>query len=189
MNVLPRKFRKSQLTAAALSAALLAGSLPAAVSAQSVRVSAQESSIILSQTATAPFAAAASEAVIPAEATAPYRIVAVGDSITVGYELGMNEKSTVYGYVDRLYEQALYHGAAETQNFGILGLKSAGLKRWLEATEQGLQISAEEAQAGITKYPNATQTIAKSPELRSALARADLIVMTIGGNPSIVRNR
>lgn len=169
------------MTAAALSAALLAGSLPAAASAQSVRAAVQEN-ILLAQPLISLFAAAASESVNPAEVSALFRIVAVGDSITVGYELGMNEKSTVYGYVDRLYEQALYHGAAETQNFGILGLKSAGLNRWLEATEQGLPISAEEAQAGITKYPNATQTIAKSAELRSALAQADLIVMTIGGN-------
>ncbi|UVI31597.1 stalk domain-containing protein [Paenibacillus spongiae] len=172
-----RKFRKTSLTAAALSAALLAGSLPASAAA-----AAQERVIIPTQPAALTAFAAANTGSAIAEAAAPFRIVAVGDSITAGYELGMTEKSAVYGYVDRLYEQALYHGAAEMQNFGILGLKSAGLNRWLEAAEQGKPIGAEEAQAGVTKYPNAVETIARSAELRTALTQADLIVMTIGGN-------
>ena len=43
--------------------------------------------------------------------------------------VGMIGKSVPYGYVDRVYEQALYHGRAELQNYGILGLKSPGIAK------------------------------------------------------------
>ncbi|CAH1211047.1 hypothetical protein PAECIP111893_03362 [Paenibacillus plantiphilus] len=109
-------------------------------------------------------------------------IVAVGDSLTVGYEPGMTESSVPYGYVDRVYEQALYHGRVSIQNFGVMGLKSAGLQAWLNATAQGNAITAEEAQNNLSSYPLASATIAKSAALKTALQGADLIVMTIGGN-------
>ncbi|MBW7461702.1 hypothetical protein K0U00_47380, partial [Paenibacillus sepulcri] len=87
-----------------------------------------------------------------------------------------------YGYADRVYEQALYHGAAELQNFGVLGLKSDGLRQWLEAAQNGTSVTADGIQPGLSKYRLAPETIAKSAELRTVLEQANLIVMTIGGN-------
>lgn len=59
-----------------------------------------------------------------------YHYVALGDSLTVGYEWG-NE--VPYGFVDRLHEQALYKGRAKTTNYGIVGLTSTGLKNQLDS--------------------------------------------------------
>ena len=67
------------------------------------------------------------------ESTEPFYYVALGDSISVGYEPGMTETSIPYGYVDRLYEQALFHHRTEVQNYGILGITSKGLSQYVEA--------------------------------------------------------
>lgn len=50
-----------------------------------------------------------------------FRIVALGDSITAGYEPGMTDVNTKpYGYAERLLEQGWYHGRSALTNYGIL---------------------------------------------------------------------
>ena len=170
-------FRKSPRLAAALTVtAVLAAAIGSGGTAASVHA---ESGVKSTLTANyQPYASVPSTV----EAADSQHIVAVGDSLTVGYELGMTESSTPYGYADRVYEQALYHGRADLQNFGVLGLKSTGLQRWLDAAVKGSTITAEEVQPNLSSYPLASDTIAKTANLRSAIEQADTIVITIGGN-------
>ncbi|GGG21794.1 stalk domain-containing protein [Paenibacillus abyssi] len=162
------KLRKTAPKAAALflTAALVTASLPAA--------------------AANPFLPRAAAAVQTAQAEAgqhgTFRIVGIGDSITAGYEYGAAVDTVPYGYVERVFEQALFRGRAEYANYGILGLKVEGLQQWLAAAEQNDSITASEAQEGLNNYLFAEQTIAKTAQLRSDLQQADLVVMTIGGN-------
>lgn len=110
-----------------------------------------------------------------------YRIVAVGDSVTAGYEHGFTEQSTPYGYVEHVYEQALFHGyRADYANYGILGLKTAGLNRWMEAIVKGIDIKSADVQTGLPD-PLAERLFAESHLLGSALQQANLILITIGG--------
>jgi len=169
---------KKRLAAAALTAFLFTGTVP--IASTSVFAATENGAAVGANSAQG--ANKLDGQAVQVSAATPYRIVALGDSITAGYEYQMDDKTVPYGYADRVYEQALYHGAAELRNYGILGLKSAGLQRWLAAAEQQQPIKAEEAQEGITKYPRATETIAKSAELRESISQANLIVMTIGGN-------
>lgn len=116
-----------------------------------------------------------------------YNIVALGDSITFGYEKGMSEKSVPYGYVDRIYEQALFRGRAQLSNYGILGITSPGLTKLLEGAEAGKALTADDLQ-DYSGFPDprtkmqADLIAAKAPEIAPALAEADLVVMTVGGN-------
>lgn len=111
-----------------------------------------------------------------------YRIVAVGDSLTAGYEYGFTEQSIPYGFVEHVYEQALFHGLrAEYINYGVLGLQTSGLKRWIEAVVSGASVKSSDIQSGLPD-PRAERIFAETSLLRSALSEADLIVMTIGGN-------
>ncbi|REE92784.1 lysophospholipase L1-like esterase [Paenibacillus taihuensis] len=113
----------------------------------------------------------------------PLHIVAVGDSLTAGYELGMTVNSIPYGYVDRIYEQALYHTDADLNNYGIIALKSSGLKELLDSVTAGKTVTAEQIQPGLSKYPTTEDIVAKSStQLSNDLKKADLVVMTIGGN-------
>lgn len=112
----------------------------------------------------------------------PLNIVAVGDSLTAGYELGMTANSIPYGYVDRVYEQALYHGDADLNNYGIIALKTSGLKELLDAVTTGRTVTADQIQPGLSKYPTTEDIVAKSAQLGTDLKKADLVVMTIGGN-------
>lgn len=108
-------------------------------------------------------------------------IVALGDSITAGYEPGMTEASIPYGYVDRLKEQALFHGRAEVVNYGILGLKTEGLLHYLTAIKEGKAISAQEIQEGL-RDPRLAGLAAGIAEAKAKLEQADVIAITIGGN-------
>lgn len=116
-----------------------------------------------------------------------YKIVALGDSISFGYEKGMNEKSVPYGYVDRIYEQALFRGRAQLANYAILGLTTPGLTKLLEGAQAGKPLTADDLQ-DYSGFPDprtrmqADLIAAKSPEIAPALAEADLIVLTVGGN-------
>jgi lysophospholipase L1-like esterase len=115
-----------------------------------------------------------------------YDIVALGDSLTVGYEQKMTEKSIPYGYVDRLYEQALFHGRADISNYGIIGLTTPGLNQLLQGAAGGKKLKAADLQ-DFSPYPAAASVQADSvaaiaPEIATKLATADLVVMTIGGN-------
>jgi lysophospholipase L1-like esterase len=114
--------------------------------------------------------------------TETYDIVAVGDSITAGYEYGFTEQSVPYGFVEHLYEQALFNGlSARYTNYGVLGLRTAGLKRWIGAVVQGATVKSSDIQKNLPD-PRADRIFAETKQLRAALGKADLIVMTIGGN-------
>jgi len=122
----------------------------------------------------------------PSEKT--YRIVGLGDSITLGYEPGMDFNSVPYGYVERLYEQALFRGRATMENYGIIGLRVEGLNRLLLGAANGETLSAQDLQ-DFSMFPRTEEivTLAQSVaertgELRASLAEADLVTITIGGN-------
>lgn len=110
-----------------------------------------------------------------------YRIVALGDSISAGYEPGMNESSVPYGYVERLREQGLYHGRTKVYNYGILGLTSSGLKNYVSTIQEGVAIKPETIQRGLPD-PRISAFAAGIVDARAALEQADLITITIGGN-------
>lgn len=111
-----------------------------------------------------------------------FRIVALGDSITAGYEPGMTDPNTKpYGYAERLLEQGWYHGRSALNNYGILGLTSAGLLNYTGAIKAGTAIPAESIQAGLPD-PRISQFAQLTPQIKTELADADLITITIGGN-------
>jgi lysophospholipase L1-like esterase len=111
----------------------------------------------------------------------PYRIVALGDSLTVGFEPGMDQNSKPYGYVDRLLEQGLFHSRTEMLNYGIAGLKVAGLEHFVEAAKMGQTITADAIQSNLVD-PRAEQIGASAIQLKSDIQAADVITITIGGN-------
>jgi lysophospholipase L1-like esterase len=112
---------------------------------------------------------------------ATYHYVAFGDSLTAGYEPGMDETSIPYGFVDRIYEQALYQGRAKLDNYGILGLTSEGLKNYLQAVSEGKVVTAPEIQAGIPD-PRIEQMLLQVEDTKKSIISANLITITIGGN-------
>lgn len=112
-----------------------------------------------------------------------FHIAALGDSVTAGYEHGFTEQSVPYGYVEHVYEQALFHGLrAEYSNFGILGLKTTGLKKWLDAAAKSLSVQDPDDIQSYLPDPRAEQFFTETKQLRTTLEQADLIMMTIGGN-------
>ncbi|MGG3509348.1 GDSL-type esterase/lipase family protein [Paenibacillus lautus] len=112
-----------------------------------------------------------------------YHIVALGDSLTVGYEPGMDLNSKPYGFVDRLYEQGLFHGRTEVTNLGIGGLKTDGLNNYVKAVLDERAITAEELQPGLSGIdPRTKQMGADAAKAKPVIANADLITITIGGN-------
>ncbi|WP_156283414.1 stalk domain-containing protein [Paenibacillus sp. NEAU-GSW1] len=111
-----------------------------------------------------------------------YQIVALGDSLTAGYELGFSEQSVPYGYVEHVFEQALFHGErASYVNYGIIGLKSAGLHKLVQAAADGNTVHASDVQEQLPD-PRAERIVAQTKEIKASIADADLIVMTMGGN-------
>lgn len=111
-----------------------------------------------------------------------YHIVAIGDSVTAGYEHGFTEHAVPYGFVEHVYEQALFHGLrSDYLNYGVLGLRTAGLKRWMDAVVNGVTVKSSDIQSSLPD-PRADRIFAESKLLRSALGNAELILMTIGGN-------
>ncbi|WP_276353965.1 stalk domain-containing protein [Cohnella caldifontis] len=123
-----------------------------------------------------------------AEAGSAYRIVAIGDSLAVGYQPGMSESSVPYGFADRLYEQALFRGDAALANYGIIGLRSEGLLRLLQGASAGKSLKAAQLD-DFSKYPErerlevlADGVGARTAELKASLADADLVVVTVGAN-------
>jgi lysophospholipase L1-like esterase len=110
-----------------------------------------------------------------------FHYVALGDSLTVGYEPGMTAQSVPYGFVDRVYEQALYLGRADVHNDGIIGLTSLGLKNLLQSVNE--QKSAEPAaiQPGLAD-PRVNEMFSDLTKWKRDIQHADLITITIGGN-------
>jgi len=126
-------------------------------------------------------AAAAAEANV-------YSIVALGDSISAGYEPGLTIGSVPYGYVERLYEQALFYGRAEAVNYGIIGLRVEGLNRLLQGAVAHEALKAEDLQ-DFSMFPRAEEIAAfaqsvadRMDELPNSLENADLVTVVIGGN-------
>lgn len=119
--------------------------------------------------------------------SSPYRIVVLGDSVSVGYEPGVKDWSDIYGYGDRLYEQALLHGPAELSNYAVVGLTSEGLTNLLQGAKDKKKLTHSQIQ-DFTKFPDdriiglADEIGAKTVALNSALANSNLVAMTIGGN-------
>ncbi|WP_233281118.1 stalk domain-containing protein [Paenibacillus algicola] len=111
----------------------------------------------------------------------PFRIVSLGDSLTVGYEPGMDLNSKPYGFVERLLEQGLLHGRTETVNLGIAGLKVEGLKHYVQAIADGRSVTADDIQPLIPD-PRTEQIGREAPAARAFIEKADLITVTIGGN-------
>lgn len=109
-------------------------------------------------------------------------VVVLGDSLAAGYENGFTVDSVPYGFGEHIYEQAMFQGyRANYSNYGILGLRSESLLKWLNAADKQAPITANELQAGL-KDPNASALIGSIGQFRSDLQQADLIVLAIGGN-------
>jgi lysophospholipase L1-like esterase len=111
--------------------------------------------------------------------TKEFRIVTLGDSITVGYE--PNLKELPYGYVERLQEQGLLHGRTQVDNYGIAGLKSSGLKNFADAIKEGKALTSEAIQPSLPD-PRAAQVGANIAAIQESVAGANLVAITIGGN-------
>ncbi|SFE11952.1 Lysophospholipase L1 [Paenibacillus catalpae] len=115
----------------------------------------------------------------------PYQIVALGDSLTAGYEHGYTEKSIPYGYVEQVYEQALFHGLrAEYVNYGIIGLKAEGLNLLLQAVSGGRSVKPDDIQKNL-QDPRKDNLVGQTAQMAKSIQSADLIVLTIGGNDLI----
>ncbi|MCL6603238.1 MAG: copper amine oxidase [Paenibacillus sp.] len=110
-----------------------------------------------------------------------FNIVALGDSITVGYEPGMDLNSKPYGFTERLLEQGWYHGRTSLANYGILGLTTSGLRNYTGAVSKGTVITGNEIQVGLAD-PRIEQLAANTAQAATDLKAADLITITIGGN-------
>ncbi|UNK19265.1 stalk domain-containing protein [Paenibacillus sp. N3/727] len=110
-----------------------------------------------------------------------YRIVSLGDSLTVGYEPGMDINWKPYGFVDRLLEQGLYHSRTEVVNLGINGLKTDGLHQYVQAIFDERAISANDIQSEL-KDPRAAIIGSEAAQAKTLIAGADVITVTIGGN-------
>lgn len=93
----------------------------------------------------------------------------------------MDENSISYGFVDRLYEQALYTGRTKLNNYGMMGLTSEGLRNYLQVVSEGNVVTADAIQVGIPD-PRMNQILNQVDQTRDAVMSADLITITIGGN-------
>lgn len=164
-------------TAAGLTASMLAGMLLLASSALPAQAA---------EAGTSTLPASTSEAALPAKkdavaVTKEFRIVTLGDSITVGYEPNLKQQDQPYGYVERLQEQGLLHGRTQVDNYGIAGLKSSGLKTFTTAIKDGKTLTSEAIQPSLPD-PRAGQIGANTAAIRESIAQANLVAITIGGN-------
>lgn len=160
-------------TAAGLTASMLAGMLILASSAQSAHAADSNTLPAGSVTSSLPL----QKDVVAV--TKEFRLVTLGDSITVGYE--PNLKELPYGYVERLQEQGLLHGRTQVDNYGIAGLKSSGLKNFADAIKEGKALTSEAIQPSLPD-PRAAQVGANIAAIRESVAGANLVAITIGGN-------
>lgn len=155
----------------------------------SMKVRSRSAALLLSLALGALPAAVSAAGVDAAQAQAApdvFRIVALGDSVSLGYEPGVTRAADVYGYADRLYVNALLHGRAQLDNYGALGLQTAGLVKLLEGATAGRKLKADDLQ-DFSAYNEAAKAqadavAASAPGIRDSLADADLVTLTIGGN-------
>lgn len=107
--------------------------------------------------------------------------VSFGDSLTIGFEPGMTLDSVPYGFVDRLYEQALMRGRVKLTNYGIGGMTSTGLNKFIQAVADEKQVKASDLQPSFAD-PRADQVVSNTKQIKADIAAATLITITIGGN-------
>ncbi|WP_018754912.1 stalk domain-containing protein [Paenibacillus terrigena] len=116
-------------------------------------------------------------------AVSELRYVALGDSLTVGFEPQLlKEKNPVpYGFVDRVLEQALYKGRAKLSNYGILGLTSEGLRIYVKAIQSGQAFKYADLKS-VVADPRAASIEQGIAQAKADIEQADVITITIGGN-------
>lgn len=111
----------------------------------------------------------------------PYTIVALGDSITAGFEPDRELGFDTYGFVERLEEQGWFHNETKAINLGVVGLTSNGLLNYVTALQTGKAVTAEYIQANLND--DRIVELAKGISTnRQKLIDADVITITIGGN-------
>ncbi|WP_145153281.1 stalk domain-containing protein [Paenibacillus xylanexedens] len=162
-------------TAAGLTASMLVGMLLFTSSALPAHAADAKTGVLPAGTNEASLTAKKDAVAVTKE----FRIVTLGDSITVGYE--PNTKELPYGYVERLQEQGLLHGRTQVDNYGIAGLKTSGLKNFTIAIKDGKTLTSEAIQPSLPD-PRAGQIGANTAAIRESIAQANLIAITIGGN-------
>ncbi|MFD0617536.1 stalk domain-containing protein [Paenibacillus sp. GCM10027629] len=116
-------------------------------------------------------------------AVSELRYVALGDSLTVGFEPQLlKEKNPVpYGFVDRVLEQALYKGRAKLSNYGILGLTSEGLRIYVKAIQSGQSFKYADLKS-VVADPRAASIEQGIAQAKADIEQANVITITIGGN-------
>ncbi|WP_127582205.1 stalk domain-containing protein [Paenibacillus koleovorans] len=128
-----------------------------------------------------PMTAFAADATTTATAAASAKIVAIGDDLTLGVEPDTDlTVAAPYGFVDRVYEQALYRGRATVANYGLEGLNSAGLNALLTTVVAGKDAKGSEIQSDLTdvRKDNALPIA----QMKKDLQAATHITLTIGIN-------
>lgn len=117
-----------------------------------------------------------------------FHYVALGDSLTAGYEPWMKEHweqtqefPVPYGFVERVHEQALYYGRTEVHNYGIIGLTSLGFVHQLQAVKDETRLPTANLQERILD-PRTDDILSKVAEIQANIKLADLITITIGAN-------
>jgi len=137
---------------------------------------------------TAALIAAAALATVPMTALAAPQVqdgvlnyVALGDSLTVGWEPDTSATNLPYGFVERVYEQGLLHGRTEMKNWGLGGLTSTGLYKLLDAVMQSKQLTAKDIQPNLPD-PRLDLYLLNQKAIRTSINDAELITLTIGGN-------
>lgn len=112
-----------------------------------------------------------------------YHYVALGDSLTFGFEPGMDFSIPAYGFVERVYEQALFNGRAQVTNLGIPGLTSEGLKIFSNALIEGKVLAGKDLKFNSSESADRFDPFLKNVEqMKAAVESANLITITIGGN-------
>lgn len=119
--------------------------------------------------------------VIVASDLKPYTIVALGDSITAGFEPDHKLGVGTYGFVERLEEQGWFHSETQAINLGVVGLTSEGLLNYVTALQAGKVVTTDSIQANLDD-DRIVELVNEVSTDRQKLMNADVITITIGGN-------
>lgn len=111
----------------------------------------------------------------------PYTIVALGDSITAGFEPDHKLGVDPYGFVERLEEQGWFHGETKATNLGVIGLTSEGLLNYVTALQTGETVTVGSIQANL-EDERIYDLLKEISTAKQKLINADVITITIGGN-------